>query len=375
MKARLINLAVFVVVAAILGAGIFAPAFAGLKAVAGCPQASSSAIGCVEVDGTTITASNGVITAVSTGSGTVSSAASNSLAYYASNGTVVSGTTTIPNGIVASTFASAPALTMASGQAITPDATAGILGVTSNTAAAAGAYGELQYINCEGPNSTQTITVTIASPAVVSWASSVQWAVSANHPILWACPIVFTSSGALPTGITSGTVYWVGSATISGLNFDIFDTAAHAIACVASFGSCTGIVNTSGSQSGTQTGTMGSPLTGTSSTWAAGAAMYLQAGDWDCSSVFQVGITSFTTATGWATAVNTSIGAPTGNNVGNYASLKIASSTIATSQEYLLSPPTQELLASSTIVYGEGFELFGGGSAAAGALLRCRRMH
>jgi plastocyanin len=57
------------------------------------PTASTSVLGGVKVDGTTITISNGVITAVGGGggggSGTVNAGVAGSLAYYPSNGTVV----------------------------------------------------------------------------------------------------------------------------------------------------------------------------------------------------------------------------------------------------------------------------------------------
>lgn len=51
-----------------------------------------------------------------------------------------------------------------------------------------------------------TVTMTIASPGVVSWSS---------NGLADATPISFTTTGALPTGITAGTVYYVLNRTAS----------------------------------------------------------------------------------------------------------------------------------------------------------------
>lgn len=80
----------------------------------------------------------------------------------------------------------------------------------------------------------QTVTMTIASPCVVTLGT----ALPANTPI------VFTTTGALPTGITAGVTYYVYNPVGSTCNL------------VSSLGSTTAI-NTSGSQSGVHTGTTG----------------------------------------------------------------------------------------------------------------------
>lgn len=82
--------------------------------------------------------------------------------------------------------------------------------------------------------STLTATVSIASPAVVTTPT--------NHGLSVNDPVVFSTSGALPTGITAGTVYFV-TATPSATTFRIGATAGGAD------------INTSGSQSGTHTET------------------------------------------------------------------------------------------------------------------------
>lgn len=79
------------------------------------------------------------------------------------------------------------------------------------------------------PPST-TVTVTIATPGVVSWTA---------HGLPAGWPVKFSTSGALPTGITAGTVYYVIATGLTANTFQISATPG---------GSA---VNTSGTQSGT----------------------------------------------------------------------------------------------------------------------------
>lgn len=80
------------------------------------------------------------------------------------------------------------------------------------------------------PPFNNTITVTIASPAVVTWTA---------HGKTAGSPVVFETTGALPTGLTAGVVYYV---IADGLTTNAFEVSA------TSGGSA---INTSGSQSGT----------------------------------------------------------------------------------------------------------------------------
>jgi hypothetical protein len=83
-----------------------------------------------------------------------------------------------------------------------------------------------------------TVTMTIATPAVITWTA---------HGLNEGDPIVFTNSGgALPTGITAGTIYYV-SRSPAANTFNVSTTVAN-----TALGT---LVNTSGSQSGTHTGT------------------------------------------------------------------------------------------------------------------------
>lgn len=77
---------------------------------------------------------------------------------------------------------------------------------------------------------SSTVTITIASPGVVTWNS---------HGLSAGAPIVFSSTGALPTGLTVGTTYYVR------------DEAANTFQVSATPGGAA--INTTGSQSGVQT--------------------------------------------------------------------------------------------------------------------------
>lgn len=82
------------------------------------------------------------------------------------------------------------------------------------------------------PAKTSTVTVTIAAPGVFSWTA---------HGLAAGTPIKFTTTGALPTGITAGTTYYVVSPTT-----DAFSVAATPGGAA---------ITTTGTQSGTHTAT------------------------------------------------------------------------------------------------------------------------
>lgn len=80
--------------------------------------------------------------------------------------------------------------------------------------------------------STGTATITVASPAVVT---------STAHGLKAGSQVSFTTTGALPTGITAGTVYYVIAAGLTANDFQFSTTSG---------GSA---VNTTGTQSGVHT--------------------------------------------------------------------------------------------------------------------------
>lgn len=80
---------------------------------------------------------------------------------------------------------------------------------------------------------TATVTITIAAPGVVSWTA---------HGLTVGEAVKFTTTGALPTGLTAGTTYYVKTAT----DADSFTVAATAGGSE---------ITTTGTQSGVHTGT------------------------------------------------------------------------------------------------------------------------
>ena len=90
---------------------------------------------------------------------------------------------------------------------------------------------------CWGGRTGKNVTLTVASPCVVT---------STDHGLRDGTGLVFSTTGALPTGITAGTTYYAKSTAAN--TFNLYDTAANAIA-----GGTTGRINTSGTQSGTHT--------------------------------------------------------------------------------------------------------------------------
>lgn len=82
-----------------------------------------------------------------------------------------------------------------------------------------------------------TITMTIASPAVVTWGVA-----GSGHGLVSGSTVRFSTTGALPTGVTAGTTYYVISTGLTETTFQFSSSAGGAA------------VNTSGTQSGVQTG-------------------------------------------------------------------------------------------------------------------------
>lgn len=147
-------------------------------------------------------------------------------------------------------------------------------GTTTNDNALAGNIGE--YISAASRNLSDTVTISIASPAVVSWS---------GHGLTLGSPVTFSTTGALPTGITAGTQYWV--IPVNGNTFQIATTPENAIAGTA--------VDTSGTQSGVQSASQAvSLVTGTPANLA---FLNLTAGDWTVGATAQYTGDASTTVT------------------------------------------------------------------------------
>jgi len=131
------------------------------------------------------------------------------------------------NGVSAGASASSPVdVTVNAGNSLIFNISAAS-GGPSNPVAASGVVTVLNR------NKRATVTMTVASPCVVSWT---------GHGLAAGAKVRFSTTGALPTGITAGTVYFVIAA---GLGADVFEISA------TSGGSA---INTSGTQSGVHTG-------------------------------------------------------------------------------------------------------------------------
>ncbi|WP_430256551.1 hypothetical protein [Neorhizobium sp. DAR64872/K0K18] len=59
------------------------------------------------------------------------------------------------------------------------------------------------------PALLSVVTMTIATPGVISWA---------NHGLVAGTPVKFSTTGALPTGLTAGTTYYVVNPTTSAFS-------------------------------------------------------------------------------------------------------------------------------------------------------------
>lgn len=174
---------------------------------------------------------------------------------------------------IASPTLTSPILGAATATSLTfSPTTGGIVGTVNADQASSGFVGE--YIESRGATNatTATVTISIASPCVITWSGNPFSNTAGRADV---APVVFTTTGALPTGITSGTVYYTIPSTITGTSFEIATSVTNALAGTA--------VNTSGTQSGTQTATCGIPLSSTTAFNLTG--INLTAGDWDLSAV------------------------------------------------------------------------------------------
>lgn len=117
--------------------------------------------------------------------------------------------------------------------ASTPQAAA--VGIISNSASPANPRNiRISGVRCVNTARTATVTITNASPAVITWTA---------HKLSPNDRVVFTTTGALPTGLTAATPYYV---IQDGLTDDTFRVSASRGGTV---------INTSSAGSGTHTGT------------------------------------------------------------------------------------------------------------------------
>lgn len=254
------------------------------------------------------------------------------------------------------------------GPTVTTNGTAAVgqlPGTATNDNAAAGKVGE--YVVASGVETGQsqtsaTVTITNASPAVITWGTTIPFATGST--ITATCSVVnFTTSGGLPTGLTVGTNYYVGGASISGNTFSVATSCDNAIAGT--------YVNTSSAGSGTQTGVpTGILATGTQ---IAIGGMSLTAGDWDV-----------TTQTGFLAGGTTSITIlSTGNGlsivgansqIGRITQLTLAANVPGVSNNVMSSGPARYVLSGTTTIYCVASATFTVSTLAAWGGCRARRV-
>jgi hypothetical protein len=287
-------------------------------------------------------------TAAQTYSGTGSGASSTGLQFQLANSATIDANTR------ATTFPG------------TGSTNSGIYGTTSNDAAPGGYVGE--YIAAAAPSNavTSTVTITIASPAVITWTGN-PYGVGSAGSGNWTAPITFTTSGALPTGLTAGQVYWVIGNSINGNTFKVATSIANALAGTA--------VNTSGTQSGTQTGTGGMTLANSAATNV--AAISLPPGDYDVS----LSLNFVPAATTNVTADYASWNATSATNdlttPGRQATLQYGASGFVTgnASNIVTTPQTRLLVSATTTYYAVATSVFTLSTESVCGILIARRRH
>lgn len=217
-----------------------------------------------------------------------------------------------------------------------------IPGTTTNDNAAAGKVGQYVIATTTGTaaqQATSTITVTIASPAVVTWGTTVPYLADPNG-IATCAGVYFTTTGALPTGITASTNYFVIGSSISGNTFQIATSCDNAIAGTA--------INTSGTQSGTHTAFPGATLTSAVSINLAGMA--LTAGDWDVLETAGFFSNTTTSVTLMAASTNTTTATLIGK-VGTRTQYSTAAMVPGVANNIISTGPGRYSLSATTTIY------------------------
>lgn len=157
-------------------------------------------------------------------------------------------------------FSGTGALSLAAGTVAINLAGGQIPGTTTNDNAVAGYVGE--FATSTATNASSTVTISNASPGIVSWAS---------HGLNIGSPVNFTTTGALPTGLSVGTNYYVSSQSFTANSFAVSTSVANALAGTS--------VNTSSAGSGTHTAKSNVIITTANPFNITGLS--LTAGDWD----------------------------------------------------------------------------------------------
>lgn len=254
-------------------------------------------------------------------------------------------------------------LPSATGQA----ATGQIPATATNDNAAAGKAGEYVSASTADTGTSQTsrtVTITIASPAVVTWSVTTPFVFNCGTPPCNGAAVLnFTTTGALPTGIVAGTNYYVIGSSVSGNTFQIATTSDNAIAGTA--------INTSGSQSGVQTGAPTALLSSGNAFDL--AALSLAAGDWDVSSDVAFLSGAATSITILNAGTNT-VSVTSSTIPGRFIQLATAATVPGVANSVVHVGPARYSLSATTTVYCVTSGTFTVGALAAWGGCRARRV-
>jgi len=233
-----------------------------------------------------------------------------------------------------------------------------ILGTNTNDNAATGWVGEhVRSSNGETGigQGSNTVTITIASPAVITW--------GATTPFTGNAVVNFTTTWALPTGIVAGTNYYVIGSSISGNTFQIATSIDNAIAGTA--------VNTSGTQSGTHTGVPTAILANGTAVNIAGIS--LTAGDWDVSGMISFFLGNTTSITLLQGSIST-VSATADLRPGRLSQYNTPAAVPGTSNNAFSQGPTRISISATTTIYLVASANFTVSTNAAWGGIRARRV-
>jgi hypothetical protein len=197
----------------------------------------------------------------------------------------------------------------------------------TNDSADAGKIGE--YIEAGGTASSATVTISNASPAVVS---------DTGHGLSIGSVLNFATTGALPAGLSVGTNYYVSAQGFSANSYSVSTSVANALAGIS--------VNTSDAGSGTHTRVSNAVVASVTNIDLVGIS--LSPGDWVVSGNMRFSPGATTTVNSYQGGVNTvSATLPPIMDIGilGYNALVLANAS------GVVAPPRRISLAATTIVY------------------------
>ncbi len=229
-------------------------------------------------------------------------------------------------------------------------------GTTTNDNATAGNVGEI--IASFGHQSSGTVTISNASPAVITDATTCT--TNQRTGCVGIGNVVnFTTTGALPAGLSTGTNYYILAAGfVAGTSYEVATTP---------FGTP---INTTNAGSGTQTRVNTTVGVGSNSAQTV-AAVSLTAGDWSCSGLTDVSTTGTTTTTaGYIGTTNNSL---TGRITESNFIYIVGTGLLSGIEAEGTSGPVPISLSGTTTYYLETLATFSTGTGQSSGSLICRR--